>query len=1261
MLLVICPFLGTGQAVYNADISWSDLKTQKTIKNLSMSYYSFEGAGNIYDFGSLPVYIQEIELPSEVFEATVEIEILSADTLSKELVGLLTDADLVRDDFQYKLDYQGKKAYLYFLPFINGENGTIIRLKSFRILSDLVPTEQKVVYMQAQTEYTSESVLSSGSWYKMGILNSGIHKLTYDDLSQMGINASSIDINKLGIFGNYNGPLPEGNEKSRPDDLQENSIQIIGGDDGSFDQEDYILFYANAAPNWKYNLFSGRFDYQNNIYTDTTYYFITPDKGSYKKMLTDAGTTSEPVQTMTSFFDYDVHEADLESLMYSGKQWYGERFTGDTSERIFTFSFPNLKQDRAVYIGFEMVARAMISTYAEVYVNDKLVIDSTRFTRISTNSSLYASHQNRKATFIAKDETLHVKVKYYSDDPTSIAWLNYLVLNVERDLSFTGGQMKFRDPHISAFGNTTRFELSNANGNVGIWDITDSHNPVLIETDLDADLLSFTLQTDYIREFIAFDGTDYYKPVSYEPVVNQNLHGIADINFVIISPEIFLDQARRLANIHEQVDGLKTVLVTPGQIYNEFSSGSQDIAAIRDFMRMLDKTGAFGDKPGYLLFFGDASFDYKHRIHGNTNFVPTYQSDESLRHTKSYVTDDFFGLLGDSEGAYCNGQLDIGIGRFPVSNIEDATSAVDKVEHYYQKNLDVMGPWRNEFCFVADDGDRNLHLQQAKYLISIADTLHSGINVNKIFSDAYTKVTVPGGKRFPEVNKKIENQVNNGALIVNYTGHGGLIGWSEEVILDVPTIRSFDNLDNMPLFITATCEFSRFDDPEFVSAGEYVFLNKNGGAIALLTTTRLAYATANIVVNMRIYENLRKRINGELPRLGDLVRLSKSPSNENYLNFVLLGDPALRLAYPEFEVVTNSINNKSVGALADTVHALSRVMISGSITDYNGVKLNDFNGYVYPKVFDKATTYTTLGTESNSDPEEFDVMDKVLYTGKVTVVNGDFEFSFMIPKDIAYQYGFGKISYYAVDTNQFIDAWGAYESLYIGGYDESAENDYTGPAINLYLNDRSFRTGDAVNSRATLFAELSDDQGINFTGHSLGRDITLVLDENMSNTMVLNDFFKLDVDTYKRGKLSYYFDDLENGWHTLILKAWDLQNNSSSATIEFYVDQYADIHLSGVYNYPNPFYDKTSFVFKHNKSGSILDIEVNIYDINGKFVQKIVETLETSGIYGSQITWDGTDQFGSPVPSGLYTYQLSVTDYYGNNTIQRQKLIKLTY
>ncbi len=1250
--------LVTAQVVVPVSLQYNSIITQKTT-HFDLSYISFNESQNNFEFGAFPVYYYEVELPAKYFGCEIEIEAILSDTLSTSVSNILTDNDLVGFDYKYLISYLETTAQIYVLPFKwNISHDEIIKLTEFNLLIDFVPVVEQVSSPLKSRSYATESVLSSGRWIKMGITNTGVHKITYSDLENMGVSPSQLDVNKIGLFGNYNGVLPESNNLPCIDDLQENSIFVSGVEDGSFDVDDFILFYAQSATTWSYNPFMADFMHQNNIYTDTTYYFFTPDMGTAKPISELDGVGLQPNRFVTTFSDYAVNENDTENLISSGRDWYGESFTIDTIEREFTFSFPNIYSNEPIKLKLELAARAFSNSYYDVYANDILLSDSTKIRFITAALGIYARNSSSSLTFSTNEDIIKIKIVYYSDDPNAIAWLDYITLNVERNLIFDGGQMKFCNPNSSSLGYITQFDVEKANGNNTVWDISDIHNPQKVIYSVGDNMISFTLPTDSLKTFVIFDNSNYYQPVSYEEVQNQNLHQISDVNFIIVHPNMFKEEAEILANIHREHDGLTTLCVSTQQIYNEFSSGSQDISSIRNFMKMLYNKGAFGDEHAYLLLFGDASFDYKYRVHENTNLVPTYEAHESLRLTSSFVTDDYYGLLDDNEGVGASGNLDIGIGRFPISTKEEAMSTINKIVSYINKDELVMRDWRTEICFVADDQDNNLHFNQAQGLVSIADTLHKGIAINKVYLDAYNKITVPGGNRYPDVSAKISQQIDKGALIINYTGHGGVLGWSKEHVLDVPMINGFDNYDNLPLIITATCEFSRFDDPEFTSAGEYFFLNKKGGAIALLTTTRPAYAHANYVVNRRIYTNLLQCEDGSKPRLGDLVRISKIPSHDNYLNFVLLGDPALRLAYPEHDVVTNT-NVSNVVSVTDTIQALSVVNVSGEIHNYDGQLVSDFNGYLYPKVIDKATLYTTLGNDGSSFPADFYLFDKILFEGKTEIINGKFAFEFMVPKDIAYNYGYGKINYYALDTINLVDAWGAFDDMYIGGIDEDAVVDDIGPDIKLYLNKDSFQSGDVVTSSPVLLSYISDDNGINSTGNGVGRDMVMVIDNDYSNSIIMNNYFYMDVNSYKSGKIVYPFNKLSKGSHTLMIKAWDLQNNSSEKTIEFIVDDNVEIHLTEVLNYPNPFENETRFEFAHNKNGSILEAIIRIYNIVGEFVIELpsnnFEGTNESGI----IIWNGKNQNGEVVAPGIYVYTIELKDSYGNVTVQQQKLFKI--
>jgi hypothetical protein len=481
----------------------------------------------------------------------------------------------------------------------------------------------------------------------------------------------------------------------------------------------------------------------------------------------------------------------------------------------------------------------------------------------------------------------------------------------------------------------------------------------------------------------------------------------------------------------------------------------------------------------------------------------------------------------------------------------------------------------NKLIFVADDQDGSSGPGEY-YHTSHSDTLtrdvafnHPSYDLIKIYMDAYQQESTPGGERYPAGEDEIRNRIENGALIVTYLGHGGERGWAHERILNIETISNFTNKYRLPLFLTATCELAKFDDNSQTTAGEVLVMNPNGGAIAAMTTTRIVFVTANYQLDTAFFECALKDLDPELT-LGKINMLTKNgvpASNDSKPNFSLLGDPALRLRYPKENVVTTAINGVDIANYNDTIKALEEVTITGMVTNAAGEKITNFNGYVYPNVFDKITRVTTLNNDR--DPIDggglylqYNTWNKIIFRGKASVINGDFTFKFVVPYDINYTVGTGRISYYGVANG--IDAHGAGENFKIGDLLSTAELNTVGPEIALYMNDTTFVSGGLTNSEPLLLALLNDENGINTVGNGIGHDLTAIIDENSNNPIVLNDFYTSDTDTYKSGEVRYPFNDIEAGEHSLTLKAWDVHNNSSKMTLDFVVAESSEIALEHV-------------------------------------------------------------------------------------------------
>jgi hypothetical protein len=1254
-------------------IEWTGIKSFSVNETDSVKYISFDNA--TYS-GNLPYFSEKIKL-SDYYSRSVEItddiyaECSQEETTLLASVSLKTSVEIFSDvALEKKLPY----LCINIFPFRkNNATGKTEKLVSFNLKITKGATVSKLPLQQKNT-YATSSVLASGDWFKIAVSQSGIYSLNYQDLVSLGIDVNSIDPRNIRIYGNGGGILPENNFEARHDDLVENPIYVSGESDGVFDASDYVLFYGDGPVQWQYNAGSKLFTHQTNYYDNVTTYFLTADLGAGKRIQQQASSSLPADYTVTKFQDYACHEKDSFNLVTSGKEWYGENLDILTSYS-FNFSFPDIDLSSKVKIRTDIAGRY---TSSNLY---KFTADGNSYTStvsgVGIGSYTFANTKSDTYSFNASGSTIGVSVEKITSG--AIGWLNYIELEATRNLNYSGSQIIFRDTSSVGTGTVSEFVLGNSTSAIKIWDITDPVNPVEQQYTLSGNDGVFRILTDTLREFIAFNGTSYLKPILTGRTENQNLHALDQADFIIVAYPDFVGEANRLASLHETHDGLSSVVVTPSQIYNEFSSGNQDISAIRDFAKMFyDRASSAAELPKYLLLLGDASYDYKNRITDNTNYVPTYESLYATSFSDSYASDDFFGFLDDAEGPYeYFGLLDIGVGRFPVKSVSEAKYIVDKVAEYMSISnpfatsegcsnytLSSSDEWKNIICFVADDEENNSFLVDCDDFATYIDTTFNNYNIDKIYCDAYVQETGAGGQRYPDVNDAINKRVEKGALIINYIGHGGEVGWALERILQIADINSWSNLHSLPLFITATCEFSRYDDPNRTSAGELVLLKSDGGGIALLTTSRLAYAPNNAALVRRFYQNAFIKVNGEYPSMGDLIRLSKNNTGTGNVdsqirNFVLLGDPALKLAYPENKVLTTKVNQHDTLSVIDTLKALQKVTIAGIIADEAGLKMNDFNGVVYPTVYDKKTTTYTLGNDPTSHITPFIIQKSILYKGKVSVTDGDFSFSFVIPKDIAYNYGEGRISYYA--SNGITDANGYYENSYfiIGGSDTTADLDSEGPEIRLYLNDSNFVSGGMTNENPLLLAFVKDTSGINTVGNGIGHDIVAVLDGNTSNSIVLNDYYEADLNSYQKGTIRYPLEELSDGEHTLSLKVWDIYNNSSEASINFYVSQSAELALDHVLNYPNPFTTHTEFYFEHNQPCCNLDVQIQIFTVTGKLVKTIRENVLTDGFRAEPISWDGLDDFGDPIAKGVYLYKLRIVNSDGSAAEKTEKLVIL--
>lgn len=1164
-------------------------------------------------------------------------------------------------------------AVLYLFPYI--KIGNVIN-RIDKITVSLVPKMTGPSILEK--DFVANSVLQSGSgtWYKINVKKDGVHKIDKAFLLSCGVPVDGLNPQHINIYGNGDGKLPELNSIERTDDLAKNAIFIEGESDGVFDDADYILFYGWGPNRWIPNG-TAEFDQDKNIYSDVSCYFININASESPLRIGSTPNSILPVtHNVNSYTYFDAYENDLLNLVKGGQRWYGELFDTEL-ERVFNFSVPNIVTSQPVQFKTAIATNcnSAAGTIQEYSVNGT-VLTSTNLPAVSIDFA----RSTQSMTFNNPSASLPFKIKITRNVPSTIVYLDRIVLNARRSTVFYGQQLNFRDFNSVGIGNVSEFEITSFPSNGFVWDVTDRHIPKIINGTTTGLSYKFIVETDTLREFVVSNGLNYLSPESAGIVENQNLHSLTQADYLIVTHKNFLSQANRLADLHRN-EGMSVHVVTSEQVFNEFSSGMLDPTGIRMFAKMFYDRGALAPTtlPKYLLLFGDGTYDPKNRISNNNNFIPTYQMANGENHITALVTDDYFGMLDDSESINATDMLDIGIGRLLISDIQTARQQVDKIEHYMKNgsnlysssvsscasdatgNKTTFGDWRLNYVQIADDEESGYFLtQDTEPQYSYVKTNHPEMNCDKLYTDAFTQVSTAGGQRYPDVFDAITNRTERGVLVMNYVGHGGEVGLAEERVVTVPQIQSWKNIDRLNIFVSATCEFTKFDDPGRVSAGEWASLNPSGGSIALMTTTRSVFFGVNTITGRRFFENVFTRdANNDPKTFGEIIRLTKNAAgaSDNKRSFTLIGDPALKIALPRLKIITDSINGLHPSIEIDTIRALSKITIKGHVENFDGNILTGFNGILSPSVFDKVKIQNTLGQDVNSPVIPFEIQRNIVYKGKASIVNGYFEFTFIVPKDINFSYGPGKISYYG--DNGITDAGGEDKRIIIGGIDTVGVNDLVGPEIDLFLNDESFVTGGITDESPILIAKLFDENGINTVGNGIGHDLIAIIDESSDDPIVLNDYYVADLDSYQSGTVRYTIPKLEKGPHTLSLKVWDVNNNSSTTMLDFVVQEKVDMALDHVLNYPNPFTTHTDFYFEHNQVCSELETQIQIFTVSGKLIKTINETVHTEGFRSEAIPWDGKDDFGDQLAKGVYVYCVKVKTPGGEKAEKIEKLVLL--
>jgi len=1284
--LLACSTLFSQQKKFNLD--WTGQKAMVT-DEYRVEVPVFTPKENYsFDVDAGIKIVSQWEVASSVNESAVSVSAIKYSPISlSELKGI--NLKSIPEVFKFSVKNSSARNKKYVMlnasAIVKSPTGGYNKVTSFTLQFNNANKSASSNFAASQN--ISSSVLKAGAWYKFAVDKTGVFKISKNFFNQMGINTNTIDPRQIKIYGNGGAMIPYKNDINYPIDPIENAIKVVGENDGVFHDSDYILFYG-VGPTGIVN--DSRINTNLNPYSDLAYYYLNVSPGLGKRIQPFVEPVGATNLVITTFDDYKFHEVDEFNIAFVGRRWFGDKFDIETT-KSFNFSFPNRVVSEPIQLKIVGVSTSANTSSMTVKMNGA---DVSTMALSGVSAPNFATESVLAEDVITTSDATTVQITYNKQgNPAAVGYLDYISLEATRALSFSGNQMRFKKNETAQSNGIGEYIVSNAANIKEIWEVTDGNN-VRAKLNSGNSSISFKSALGTIRTFVAISNAGFHTPIqaNNSSVQNQDIKGrifknsqgnFQDIDYLIITPNANYNQAERLAQINRTRNNLNVKVVSLENIYSEFSTGNKDVSAIRNFVKYVYDNASNTDKRlKYLCLFGDSSFDYKAKIAQNTYNVPSWHAYSSFNLINSFVTDDFYGMMDPEEGElYISDKLDIAIGRILADSPQRAKELVDKVQSYYAK--EAYGSWRNNVVVISDDVDESFESSLQETTDNIGNLISDNkpfINVVKIHTDSYKQESSVGGDRYPEVTTAIANAIENGALVVNYFGHGGEDGLAKERIFEKVDAQNLRNECKLNCFVTVTCEYTRFDNPLRETAGELIYWNTSGGAISLITTTRQIFLGVGVTFNVKLEEylfsfsDLDAYDDYEYPSMAEALRLTKNdPSisgiSQKHLVFYI-GDPALKLAFPKPNVRLTKINDVPVAQNTEVLEALSYAKLAGEVTDLAGNVLTNYNGKVVTTIYDKPIDRETLGNDNTMQGGQlitlnYQTLGEVIFRGQATVTNGQFEFDFIVPKDIDIPVGYGKVSFYASRETPLSDQSGATTTdLQIGGINENAPEDNTGPVINLFMNDENFASGGITNEAPTLIVRLQDENGIN-TASGIGHDIVATIDGDDVNPFVLNNYYVTELDDYTRGGLSFPFRDLKPGLHTLTLKAWDVYNNSSTAEIQFVVhDQDNGLVIDRVLNYPNPFVNYTEFWFNHNSS-EILNISVQIFTISGKIVRTI--NGQTSGS-GSKITtstsrdivWDGRDDFGDKIGKGTYIYKLKVQSTLTNDTVEKiEKLVIL--
>lgn len=1108
------------------------------------------------------------------------------------------------------------------------------------------------------SHYSANSVLANGKWVKIKITQPGMQFISNAKLKEWGFS----DPSKVNVYG-YGGQriALELSATLQPDDLP--MQPVVRTDNG-------LCFYGVGTIKWTPSG-SNTLDYihSQNIYSTDSYYFLSDVDIEEKTIDRVATPIANDAQDLTVFTERILHEKELVAPANTGAMLLGEDFRASTSQ-TFSFALPN-QADDVVNLLVSFGAKTTNGSSSLIFKANGQTLPATSSDKISAVTDVSSYHVktvNSYKTVEGINDKLSLQINYTPGGVLYLARLDFIVVNYSRKLQLADGKLHFYQNVLSA--DKIVFNVDGCDSNTIIWDVTSPHSPKQVDFELVGTIARFAPDSHGAKEYMAFNpGQIRQSPEKVANVSNQNIHAMPTPHMLIISPSEYISQARRIAELHEEVDGMVVHVLTPQEIYNEFSSGAQDVSAFRKLLKMWhDRASDTTANIGYCLLFGRPSYDNrmiteKVRSAGYPR-LPIWQSESSASESASFSNDDLIGMLDDCESNFnmSSAKLTIPVGRMPVKSLAEATQMADKLIKYVKEPN--LGGWRNNVMIIADDEDNGIHLEQAEKAYKAMRRAGNGENFiyERLYLDSYPLGTSSSGKAYPQAKERMFQMFDEGVVYIDYIGHANPSSWTHEGLLNYTDILNFSNT-NLPFMYTATCEFTRWDDDD-ISGAEIMWLHPNTGAIGMISATRKVYISQNGTLNEATSRGVFERdADGKPRRVGDIYINGKNnypSSDSNKLRYMLMADPAMRIQSPTYQVVIDSIGDKNAENLTDAsdypvIPARGRVTVKGHIADATGQIIEDFNGTIIPTLFDAERVIETYGNGEDGKVEIYNDRKNKLFVGKMPVINGQWEITILMPSEIDNNYSPALLNLYAYSRTG-LEANGATEQLYIYGWDEDAPQDLDGPEINLLaLNSEAFSDGMTVNDTPLLLASFRDDSGINISSSGIGHQMTAIVDGKKVFDDLVN-FYEPDIEDFTAGSVIYALPELEQGEHSLTFTVWDNANNSSSQTITFNVSKTLEPEILNITTDVNPASTHVNFFVSHDRPSSNMTVIVDVFDIGGRKVWSGTSSGVSDFLAPVQISWNLRNFSGVRVPRGIYLYRATVVSPEGSESTMTKKL-----